>query len=149
EFDPGARLQFFRETAQSYGRSSLMLSGGATLGLFHVGVVKALVREDLLPEVISGSSAGSVVSAVIGTRAPDELEELLDPESAYYHFWKPLGLREMWKRGVLMDQKQIRKAIAENIRDLTFEESYKRSGRIINITVSPAGVNQPPRLLNY
>ena len=55
----------------------------------------------------------------------------------------------MWQRGVLMDQRQIRKAIASNIPDLTFEESYQRSGKIINITVSPAGSNQSPRLLNY
>lgn len=149
EFDIAARRRFFDETARSYGRSALMLSGGATLGLFHVGVVKALVLEDLLPEVISGSSAGSVVASTVGTRTPDELIDLLDPQNAYYHFWKPLTLREMWQKGVLMDQRQIRKAIASNIPDLTFEESYQRSGKIINITVSPAGSNQSPRLLNY
>jgi NTE family protein len=149
EFDGAVKRRFFDETARSYGRSALMLSGGATLGLFHVGVVKALVLEDLLPDVISGSSAGSVVAATIGTRSPDELMDLLDPQNAYYHFWKPLGLRDMWQKGVLMDQRQIRKAIAANIPDLTFEESYHRSGKAINITVSPAGSNQSPRLLNY
>jgi NTE family protein len=149
EFNGVGRRRFFDETARSYGRSALMLSGGATLGLFHVGVVKALVLEDLLPEVISGSSAGSVVASTVGTRTPDELADLLDPQNAYYHFWKPLSLREMWQKGVLMDQRQIRKAIASNVPDLTFEESYQRSGRIINITVSPAGSNQSPRLLNY
>ncbi|WP_022975792.1 DUF3336 domain-containing protein [Nevskia ramosa] len=143
------KLRFFNETAASFGRSALMLSGGATLGLFHVGVVKALVREGLLPEVISGSSAGSIVASVIGTRAPDELEELLDPDNSYYHFWKPLSAREMWQRGALMDQKQIALGIARNTEDLTFEESYERSGRVVNVTVSPAGSNQPPRLLNY
>ncbi len=149
EFDSAAKRRFFHDTAASYGRSALMLSGGATLGLFHVGVVKALVLEDLLPEVISGSSAGSVVASTVGTRTPDELIDLLDPQNAYYHFWKPLSLREMWQKGVLMDQRQIRKAIASNIPDLTFEESYQRSGKVINITVSPAGSNQSPRLLNY
>ncbi len=149
DFDDVAKLRFFKETIASFGRSALMLSGGATLGLFHVGVVKALVREDLLPHVISGSSAGSVVAATVGTRAPDELESLLDPKSSYYHFWKPLALKDIWDKGVLMDQKQIRRGIASNILDLTFEEAYRRSGRIINITVSPAGSNQAPRLLNY
>jgi NTE family protein len=149
EFDHVLKRRFFAETASSYGRSALMLSGGATLGLFHVGVVKALVLEDLLPDVISGSSAGSVVASTVGSRTGDELINLLDPQNAYYHFWKPLSLREMWQKGVLMDQRQIRKAIAANIPDLTFEESYQRSGKIINITVSPAGSNQSPRLLNY
>jgi len=149
ELDVESRVRFFTETAKSFGRSALMLSGGATLGLFHVGVVKALVREDLLPQVISGSSAGSIVASTVGTRAPEELEKLLDPSGSYYHFWKALPFREMWRKGVLMDQRQIRRGIAANIEDMTFEEAYRRSGRIINITVSPAGTHQDPRLLNY
>ncbi len=149
EFPEADKPKFFRELAQSYGRSALMLSGGATLGLFHVGVVKALYREGLVPPIMSGSSAGSVVCATVGTRAPDEVEELLDPEAAYYHFWRILPWREMLRNRSVMDQNQLRKAIAANVRDLTFEQAYQRSGRVINITVSPAGVNQPPRLLNY
>ena len=149
EFAYPEKLRFFQNVALSYGRSALMLSGGATLGLFHVGVVKALFRENLLPTVLSGSSAGSVVAATVGTRAPHEAEELLDPAQAYYHFWKVLPLRHMLLRRALMDQNQLKHAIATNIRDLTFEEAHKLSGRIVNITVSPAGFNQAPKLLNY
>src|ERR1700745_924812 len=32
------KLRFFEEIKQSYGQPALMLSGGATLGLFHIGV---------------------------------------------------------------------------------------------------------------
>src|SRR5690606_7950426 len=49
ELPHAVKLKFFQELTQSYGRSALMLSGGATLGLFHVGVVKALFREGLVP----------------------------------------------------------------------------------------------------
>ncbi|MDD3765243.1 MAG: patatin-like phospholipase family protein [Nevskiales bacterium] len=143
------KLKFFGDLAKSYGRSALMLSGGATLGLFHVGVVKALYREGLVPAIMSGSSAGSLVSATVGTRAPEEVEELLDPEAAYYHFWRILPWRDMLRNRAVMDQNQLRKAIAANVRDMTFEEAFAVSGRAINITVSPAGVNQPPRLLNH
>ncbi len=149
EFPLGEKLRFFRETAQSYGRSALMLSGGATLGLFHVGVVKALYRENLMPVVMSGSSAGSVVAATVGTRPLEEVEQLLDPEAAYYNFWRVLKPLQMWRRGAIMDQSQLRRAIAKNVRDLSFDEAYRTSGRIVNITVSPAGQNQPPRLLNH
>lgn len=38
-----ARLAFFNETRHSYGRTALMLSGGAALGFYHVGVVKVCV----------------------------------------------------------------------------------------------------------
>src|SRR3989442_13569511 len=37
EFPHDQKLRFFHEVALSYGRSALLLSGGATLGLFHVG----------------------------------------------------------------------------------------------------------------
>lgn len=148
-FDYREKLQFFRDTAQSFGRSALMLSGGATLGLFHVGVVKALYREGLLPDVLSGSSAGSVVAATVGTRRPEEVDDLLDPGSSYYRFWRVLPFKHMLERRCMMDQTQIRRAIAKNIRDMTFEEAHRLSGKTINITVSPAGSNQPPRLVNY
>jgi NTE family protein len=60
-----------------------------------------------------------------------------------------LPVAQMLRRRAIMDQDQLRRAIAENVKDMTFEQAYKHSGKIINITVSPAGVNQPPRLLNY
>jgi TAG lipase / steryl ester hydrolase / phospholipase A2 / LPA acyltransferase len=148
-FPHADKLRFFHEVALSFGRSALMLSGGATLGLFHVGVVKALYREGILPTVLTGSSAGSIVAATVGTRNDSELEELLDPQNAYYSFWRVLPVAQMLRRRAIMDQDQLRRAIAENVKDMTFEQAYKHSGKIINITVSPAGVNQPPRLLNY
>jgi TAG lipase/steryl ester hydrolase/phospholipase A2/LPA acyltransferase len=63
-----ARLAFFNETRHSYGRSALLLSGGAALGFYHVGVVKTLMENRLMPRVLGGSSAGSIVCAMIGTR---------------------------------------------------------------------------------
>ena len=63
-----ARLAFFNETRHSYGRSALLLSGGAALGFYHVGVVKALIENRLMPRVLGGSSAGSIVCAMVGTR---------------------------------------------------------------------------------
>jgi len=143
------KLHFFHETALSFGRSALMLSGGASFGLFHVGVVRALFREGLLPNVLSGSSAGSVVAAKLGTHRPEDLGAMLEPEQAYYQFWKMLPMTQMLRRRVMMDQTQLRRALSRNIRDMTFEEAHRLSGRTINITVSPAGTNQPPRLLNH
>ena len=45
------KLAFFNETRHSYGRTALLLSGGAALGFYHVGVVKALMENGLLPRV--------------------------------------------------------------------------------------------------
>jgi predicted acylesterase/phospholipase RssA len=38
------------------------------LGFYHIGVVKALWTEGLLPRVISGASAGSLVAAQLGKK---------------------------------------------------------------------------------
>lgn len=69
-----ARLAFFNETRHSYGRTALLLSGGAALGFYHVGVVKTLIKNRLMPRVLGGSSAGSIVCAMVGTRTDEECE---------------------------------------------------------------------------
>jgi TAG lipase/steryl ester hydrolase/phospholipase A2/LPA acyltransferase len=61
-----AKLAFFNETRHSYGRTGLLLSGGAYLGYYHVGLLTALFYEGLLPRVISGASAGSLICGVMG-----------------------------------------------------------------------------------
>ena len=38
------KLVFFRETRHAFGRSALLLSGGATLTMYHLGVIKALFK---------------------------------------------------------------------------------------------------------
>jgi TAG lipase / steryl ester hydrolase / phospholipase A2 / LPA acyltransferase len=49
-----------------------LFSGGAALGFYHAGVVKALMDNNLMPRVIGGSSAGSIVCSMIGTRTDEE-----------------------------------------------------------------------------
>ena len=91
DFPSAEKLLFFRHTGQSFGRSSLMLSGGANMGMFHVGVIKALFEQNLLPRVVSGSSAGSVVAAFIGTRKDNEFEGLFTGEAMDLKLWRRLG----------------------------------------------------------
>lgn len=50
--------------------------------LDHFGVVKAFLDADLLPRVISGTSAGGLVAALVCTRTDAELKHLLVPELA-------------------------------------------------------------------
>ena len=67
-----SRLAFFNETRHSYGRTAFLCSGGAALGFYHVGVVKALMSNGLMPRVLGGSSAGSIVTAIVATRTDEE-----------------------------------------------------------------------------
>lgn len=147
--DARERLRFFEETALSFGRTGLMLSGGATLGLFHIGVIKTLWEHQALPRVISGSSAGSVVAATLGTHTDDEVEAIFDADMARFGFWRGLSPGSILKRRALMDQAQVRRGIQHFVADMTFEESYRRTGRVVNVTVSPANTAQSPKLVNH
>lgn len=64
------KLEFFRETRHAFGRTALVFSGGAGMGLYHYGVWKALYLEGLLPRIISGTSVGSIFAAYICTTKP-------------------------------------------------------------------------------
>lgn len=143
------KLRLFREASLSFGRSALMLSGGATLGMFHLGVVKALWEQDLIPDVLSGSSAGSIIAAGLGTRPQNRYLELFSAEFIYMEFLERMKLEEAWRQRAVMNPGRLRKCLENVIGEMTFEESYQRSGRSINITVSPVHSNQIPRLVNH
>lgn len=97
------KKRFFKSANTNLGTSALCLSGGASFGycmhpcsfktetndqgsvhplLDHFGVVKAFIDQNLLPRVISGTSAGGLVAALICTYTDEELKELLVPELA-------------------------------------------------------------------
>lgn len=56
---PHAAKRDFIETCRlSIGRTALALSGGGSLAMAHMGVVRVLISAGLLPRVISGTSGG-------------------------------------------------------------------------------------------
>ncbi|GAB7358343.1 hypothetical protein MBLNU230_g2414t1 [Neophaeotheca triangularis] len=143
---------------QSFGRTALLLSGGGTLGMNHIGVIKALFEANLLPRVISGASAGSIVCAVLCTKTDKEMPSILD-EFCYGELdvFEKEGeadsyltkARRFLKDGALFDIKHLTRVMQNLMGDTTFKEAYFRSNRILNITVSSASVYDAPRLLNY
>lgn len=142
------KLKFFHDTATSFGQPSLMLSGGATLGLFHIGVCKALQEQDLLPKVISGSSAGAIMAAMIGSHTDEELIEMYDGDGWYSNAWAWQNpLKGLMGEG-FADQKQLETFLRRNIGEYSFEEAYARTGRHVNVTVSPVHKHQKARLMN-
>jgi TAG lipase/steryl ester hydrolase/phospholipase A2/LPA acyltransferase len=141
------KLSFFEDTSHAYGQSCLMLSGGAGLGFFHCGVVKALLSANLLPNVVSGASAGAIITAMIGTRTDDELVQLLEPKTIH-HYFKQWGKWKGFGDGSVLDSTNIENALIELFDLTTFEQAWMKTGREINITVSPADLHQDSRMLN-
>lgn len=146
---PSRKRRFFNRAARSFGRSALLLSGGASMGLFHLGVIDELIRQRLLPRVITGSSAGSVIGGFLATHTNEEIENAFEPDRLKYRWLRIYNLKEMIRGEGVLDPRQVRKAIDRNIEDLTFLEAYEKTGRILNVSVSPADPHQFPRLLNY
>jgi TAG lipase/steryl ester hydrolase/phospholipase A2/LPA acyltransferase len=144
------RLDFFRRANKCYGKSALMLSGGAVLGNFHIGVVKALVEQDLLPDVISGASAGSMIAGVLGTLTDDELQDFLNADNLEKLLLAEVELANgsMSASSPRINHQSLKEKIAKLIPDITFQEAFERTGRHINISISPSDVHQTSRLLN-
>ncbi len=146
---PMRKRRFIKRTARGFGRSALMLSGGASLGLFHLGVIKELLAEGILPRIITGSSAGSIVAGILATHTDEELQKLIEPGQMNFEWFRMFSMIEIIKGDGVADQKLLQKFIAANILDMTFLEAYKHTSRIINISLSPTDTHQFPRLLNY
>lgn len=143
---------------QAFGRSALLLSGGATFGMNHIGVLKALWHARLLPRIISGASAGSIVSAVLCTRTDEEIPELLagfcqGDLAVFEEEGNESGLlgkaARFLKFGAMFDISHLTRVMKDLLGDMTFQESYNRTRKILNICVSSASLYELPRLLNY
>jgi len=142
------RTGTFERAAHVYGRSALMLSGGATLGFHHLGVVKALFENALLPEVLSGASMGAMIAAGICSRTDAELRDLFaHPGQIALSGLGWLRPRDAVRGRHLLDPEQLRSTIIHNCGAWTFREAHERSGRTIAISVSPTRRRQKPRVL--
>ncbi len=144
------KLDFFRRAHHCFGRTAFMMSGSGMLLYFHVGVVKALWQQGLLPAILSGSSGGSVVGAMVCTHTDEELETMFDPEYLVQEIEQEAGLLKFLGglRPQPLMQSQIVEMIARIVPDMTFQEAFERSGRMLNVSIAPAETHQTSRLLN-
>ena len=134
------KRDFFRRAQHCYGRSALLLSGSGSFLFFHIGVVKALWSEGVLPAIMSGASGGSIVAAVVCTRKNSDIGAFLESG----RLANPS--RDPEQRRLAPDD--VRARLADLIPDLTFQEAYEVSGRHLNVSVAPAEKYQNGRLLN-
>lgn len=168
-----AKLDVLHDTRQAFGRSALVLQGGSVFGLCHIGVVKALHLRGLLPRIIAGTATGALIAALVGVHTEDELLESLTGEaidlSAFQkdrdsvesqgkntsmkeNGWLATLLRRsqrLVRDGYLLDIGVLERCVRANVGDLTFEEAYTKTKRVLNITISTAGNSGIPSLLNY
>lgn len=144
------KLEFFNRAGHCYGRSALMLSGSGSLFYFHLGVVKALWEENLLPSVVSGASGGAIVAAIVGCHSHGDLARIFKPEllRMEVEHEESLSNRRGINRFTRLSADAVSKFFERLIPDLTFQEASKLTGIHISVSVAPAGKHQKSRLLN-
>ncbi|WFD23394.1 hypothetical protein MEQU1_002083 [Malassezia equina] len=154
DIPPDVKHAFYGTASKNLGRIALCLSGGASFAYYHFGVVRTLLDANLLPNIISGTSAGGLVGALICTRTNDELKEILVPELARHitgcddpmHVW----MYRMFLTGARFDAIKWARQVQFFTRgSMTFREAFERTGKILNISVVPFDQHSPAQLLNY
>ncbi|KAA8652223.1 uncharacterized protein ATNIH1004_001127 [Aspergillus tanneri] len=172
-FTSQAKLELLHDTRQAFGRTTLLLQGGSIFGLCHLGVVKALHLQGLLPRIITGTATGALIAALVGVHTEDELLTFLNGDGIDLtafdrRRWRGASggssgrlLRDNWlwtllrrikryaQKGYFFDTEVLEECVRANLGDLTFEEAYARSKRILNITVVTSSKTGAPNLLNY
>ncbi|KAF3913355.1 hypothetical protein ABW20_dc0105498 [Dactylellina cionopaga] len=156
---PQTKLDILHDTRSSFGRTSLILQGGAIFGLYHIGVVKALLLRNLLPRIITGTGVGALIAALVCIHTDAELPAFLCGEGIDLSAFagKEKGgikrkLLRILRTGYLLDIGVIERCVRANVGDLTFEEAYQRTKRVLNITLAEqkgAGAVEIPVLLNH
>lgn len=145
-----------------YGRTALSLSGGALLGMKHIGIAKCLFECNLLPQVISGTSAGSIVAGIVGVHTDEEMAEVLRrfPTSNLGVFddqhaakgvipWCYRRLRNFYLTGTWFDATHLREVMKSDwLYNYTFQEAFNKTHRILNITISKSA-SAEPLILNH
>lgn len=170
-----AKLDLLHDTRQAFGRSTLVLQGGSMFGICHLGVIKALHLRGLLPRIITGTASGALVAALVGIHTEDELLEFLNGDGIdLTAFARGTGnpileekegllskrragsvqtlLRRLTRfmyTGYFLDVNILEECVHANVGDLTFEEAYARTKRVLNITIATSNRNGVPNLLNY
>lgn len=154
QLDRENKRTLFKHLHTNFGGTALCLSGGATFAYYHFGVAKALLDANLLPEVITGTSGGALVAALLTTRTDDELKQLLVPALAHritacHDSWTT-WLRRWWRTGARFDSVDWARRCAWFCRgSMTFREAHARTGRVLNVTCVPSDPHSPTILANY
>ena len=125
EITPLMKENYFSDVLQSFGRTALIFhGGGASFGLCHLGVAKALHDANRLPKVICGSYVGALIAGLVC--ATDEgLHDVLAGNIKLQSFensgsWQRKIVRFL-KHGKLFDIRKVEQCAKDNIGNITFK----------------------------
>jgi len=143
------QVDFFHRAHLCFGQSALMLSGSGTFLFFHVGVLKALWEQDLIPDVLSGASGGALIAAAVGSRKKADLGGIFTTEIlSFEDELNALASNLSFGKKRRVRQQDLINIIDKLIPDVTFAQAYQISGLKVNVSIAPYETHQKTRLLN-
>ena len=110
----------------------LCLSGGGALGFAHIGVLQALHDYRIFPQIISGTSMGSIIGSLYAAGyTPAQMIKFID-EGKLYRVTKLMTFQPaFWKAGLTSQA-----AIMSLINDLIPNNSFEKLEKPMHICVS-------------
>ena len=108
-----AFLNFIRKSKSSCNNDykfGIALSGGGARGFAHIGVLKALEEYKMEPDIISGTSMGSLIGLLYAAGiTPDNILDVIKKVSIIKL------LKVAWRRQGLFEMESVRKILEEEI----------------------------------
>jgi NTE family protein len=93
---------------------------------------------------------GAIVAAGVATRTDEELDAFYaQPDRIHRTAIRLLGPTGIRTHRALLDPGTLRDHVASNIGDFTFLEAHVRTGRVLNVSISPTRARQKPRVLSH
>lgn len=117
------------DTTETIG---LCLSGGGALGFAHIGVLQALQDYRIFPQIISGTSMGSIVGSLYAAGyTPAQMLKFID-EGKLYRITKLMTFQPaFWKAGLTSQA-----AIMSLMNDLIPNNSFEKLEKPMHVCVS-------------
>jgi NTE family protein len=125
---PEDRMPVDRQEAPvSKARIGLALGGGVARGWAHIGIIRTLLKADIVPDVIAGTSIGALVGGAWAAGKLDVLEDW----SRGITKRRMLGLLDVTIRGSgLIGGARLQALMKENLGDLNLEDLDTRFAAI-------------------
>lgn len=126
-------------------RLGIALSGGGAKGIAHIGVLKALEEHNIYPDIIAGTSMGSLVGVLYAYgKNPDEIAELIkeNPISKLLKF--------SWQKDGFFQMNKLKNALQEILHTDNFKDLKKEFYLVVtNLNDAKAEVINSGKLIDY
>lgn len=105
-------------------RLGIALGSGAARGWAHIGILRALEQNGIVPDIVAGTSIGALVGAAYASARLDQLEEWV----TQIDWWEIIRYMDLRLGGV--EGERLMRAFGERVEDVPIETLPKPFGAV-------------------